>query len=576
MTRASYARQAAKRRRRLAVGGALIAVIATLASACSSGSSSSSPKSGSSSSGGGGGGGGSGKSLVVAAAELPTGFTLDAGGGGAGYENLEAQINTEAGLIRQKYIPDPQNPALNVQDLYNFEGVLASKWTESADHLTYTFFLKKGIKSAAGNPFTAADVVYSWDRKFALPASITPGAASPVITDPKTQIKEVNPYEVSFHIAKAGYGFTLLELLANLPGEIYDSTLLKQHASSSDPYAIKWSVTNPNFSYGPYMQTASTTGTEMDLSANPNYPLAAPAYSKLIFRVTADPGSRSNAVKNGNADVGEQLYPSDQATLAKSSNVKVYSFPSTNMITMFTFNTTEAPFNNVKVRQAMALAVPYNQILQNVYYGRAILTRGVLDPGLPGYISTGLNLPSYNPTEAKAMLAAAGFPNGVSATITVDPSVPDVVQAAIQIQSEASAAGFNIKIQQVPTAEFQAGEGTRKFQSYMWRDMAISSAPQYVLGLFFKNQGDKPSPNNGSGWYDPSYINTIDAGASLPSIDSAAANQLWHQAALISQAQAPMLWIARVQPLNAFSSKVVGYSNRLDNDIDFSTLKPAS
>ena len=66
--------------------------------------------------------------LVVASAALPSTFTFDAASP-AGYENLEFGVNTQTGLIRQTYVPDPSNKILLLQNLYQFQGVLAAATT---------------------------------------------------------------------------------------------------------------------------------------------------------------------------------------------------------------------------------------------------------------------------------------------------------------------------------------------------------------------------------------------------------------------------------------------------------------
>jgi peptide/nickel transport system substrate-binding protein len=397
-----------------------------------------------------------------------------------------------------------------------------------------------------------------------------------VIIDPDTQIKQIDPMTVSFTVAKPGYGFTLLSLLANVTGYIYDSTLLKQHATPSDPWAVDYSSNNPNIGFGAYERTSYIPGTSMVLTANPNYALAAPYYKKITFVVTADPGSRANAAKNNNAQVAVQLNPADQITLGKTAGVRVFTFPSTNMLTMFTMDTLSPPFNDVKVRQAMALAIPYSQIQKNVYYSRAISTVSVFDPtGDPNYIATGLHAPTYDPAKAMQILSAAGHPNGISFTLTVSNAVPDVQLAAIQVQSYAAAAGFHITISQQPAAAVSAGITSRVFPAYMWRDMAISSSPQYELNLFFQQHSQTdpgPAASNSSGWVNAQYLNDINQGAALPDPTSPQANVFWNEAQQITQDQVPQIYVGRIQPLNAFRSNVTGYANRLDNDIDYSML----
>jgi peptide/nickel transport system substrate-binding protein len=511
--------------------------------------------------------------LVVTSAGLPSTFTFDAAAPG-GYENLEFGVNTQLGLVRHPYIEDASSGGLD-QSLYEFEPALAESYDVSADGLTYTFVLKPDVKSVAGNPLTADDVVWTWQRKFKAETGVTKYVQDPVITDPDTQITKVDDMTVSFTVAKPGYGFTLLSLLANVTGYVYDSVLLKQHVTDEDPYAVAWSQENPNIGFGAYQRTSFTPGTEMVLEANPNYVLAAPAYKKVIFRVSSDPGTRANTVKSGDADVAVQLRASDQADLADSPGVSVYTFPSTNMLTILTMDTTRAPFDDVRVRQALELAVPYQEIIDNVYQGRAILTTGLLDPLAPNYSGDGLTESTYDPDAAKALLAEAGYPDGVEFSLTVSNSVPDVEQAAIQVQSFAAAAGFEIAIDKQPAAAVSEGITSRKFAAFMWRDMAISSSPQYQLGLFYKKGADgEAAATNASGWVDDTYLGTIDQGAALPDATSPEAGVFWNQAEQITDEATPQIWVVRVQPQNAFRDNIKGVANRLDNDIDFSVLEP--
>jgi peptide/nickel transport system substrate-binding protein len=546
--------------------GAFLAALLMLFTACGGSSKSGSPSSSSTTA--------ASTTLVIASPALPTVFARDAAGG-TGYENLEYAVNTQSSLIQQKIIPDPANKALLLQDQYNFQGELATSWDISPDGLTYTFHLKQGVKSAAGDPFTADDVVWSWTRKFH--SGSTPNTQNPVITDPTTQIKKIDDFTVSFSVTKPGYGFTLMSLLANSSAHIYDSTLLKAHATAADPYAVAYSATdNPNYGYGAYMRTSYTAGTEMVLEANPNYFGTAPKYKKLIYRVTADPASRANTVKSSDSDIAAQIRPADQKDLSSDKSVQIFTFPTTNELTMLPMITVQKPFDNATVRRALFYAVPYQQIIDNVYDGRAKpMVNAMLDPTLPGFNNSGLETATYNPTMAKSLLTQAGFPDGVSFTLTVESDVPDLVQTAIQIQSFAAKGGFTITIDQVPPTTFSTQLVSRKVQALLWRDMAISSSPQYQLALFYKGTAGAPAGSNITGYLNPQYLSIIDQGTALPDPTSAAANVLWNQAEQLIAKDTPMIYIARVQPLNAFRTGISGYLNRLDNVIEFSQLYPS-
>jgi peptide/nickel transport system substrate-binding protein len=507
-----------------------------------------------------------GISIVVAAAAQPVSFAFDFSADG--YEAAEYNANCQATLIRNPYNTKSPQGDLE-QNYYVFEPYLAKSYDVSADGLTYTFHLEEGVKSPRGNLLTADDVIYSYERKWKAATSITPYVTSPAITDPSKQLKKIDEHTVSFTVGEKGYGFTLLSLLANVTAEIYDTTVLKQHASAGDPYAVKWSATNGNFGFGPYTLESYTPGSQLVLVANPNYNLGVPAISKVTFNVVADAGNRATEVKLGSVQVAEQLAPSDVASLSTESSVQTFTVDSNANLYM-TINTTKAPFDNVKVRQALSYAIPYEQIIKNVYLGRADTMVGVLDPKAPGYDGTGLLEYTYNPTKAKQLLAEAGMASGLSFTLTISNAVPDVQEAAVQIESYAKAAGVNVTVQQLPAAAFGTAESEGDFQVAMQRDYAISQSPPYELLLMFTPH----SPTNDSKWDDPGFVAAVDAGNAYDPL-SKAGGEAWNKAEKIMIEQAPQVWICYVQPLNVLTSKLSGWAHRSDNIIDFSNLKPS-
>jgi peptide/nickel transport system substrate-binding protein len=235
-----------------------------------------------------------------------------------------------------------------------------------------------------------------------------------------------------------------------------------------------------------------------------------------------------------------------------------------------TLNLSKAPFTDVRVREALAWAVPYEQIIQNVYLGRATAMQGLLDPQAPGYDGKGLQKYTYNPEKAKQLLAAAGHQGNVAFTLNVSNEVPDVQSTAVQIQSFAKAAGFDVTINQLPTAAFSTAGSEGNYQVQMQRDYAISQSPPYELLLFFTPN----SPLNESKWDDPTFVAAVNAGNSVGNPLSAAGGEAWNKAEKIMLQECPQIWICYVQPLNVLSSSLSGWAHRSDNVIDFSNLKP--
>jgi peptide/nickel transport system substrate-binding protein len=541
-------------RRQFLVGGTAAGALSFVLAACGNGATSASKAaSGSTDT----------STLLEAVAGLPTGFSFDTAP--SGYENMEFNNNVQACLIRNPYVTSSRDAKALTQDNYKFEGVLAESYDVSPDGTEYTFHLRQGVLSQQGNPFSAEDVLWSYQRKFHS-TSITPFVSSPAITNPARQFTAVDDHTLRITVDRQSDGFTLLALLANVTAEIYDSTYLKKYATKSDPYGLNISNSKANFGYGAYMLDSYTPGQQMILTANPHFALGQPKIKKVIQRVVADAGTRANILQQGAVDLAVQLRPEDVASFASNSGLQTYKVD-TNDYLWLTLQTAKPPFSDVRVRQAFQLAIPYEQIISNVYKGRADAMEGWLDPDAPGYSTAGLFYPAYNPAKAKALLSAAGQ-SSVDCTLLISNAVPDLEEAAVQIRSFAAAAGFNVTIVQQPAATASANQSAGNFEAVMIRDMAISLSPPYELLL----QYTANSPLNSGKWDDPAYYTMVTKGINAGNPLSAEAGAYWAQAMSIALDQVPQISICRVQPLQVFASSVRGYAHRSDNVIDFSIV----
>ncbi len=538
-----------RRTPRLIAGLAAATALATLLTAC----------------GGSAAGNSAADQLVIVTGAQTNSYAQDING--TGYENAEFFMNSNATLVRNPYVAGTDGLA-DHQDLYDFEGLLAESYEVSDDQLTYTFHLNPNARSQAGNPLTAEDVIYSYERKFAVPTSIVPFVNAPVLTDPATQITVIDDATVTFTVERPGYGFTLLSLLSSTSGAIYDSVVLKEHASESDPYAARWSATNGNWGFGAYKLDSVKPGEEMIYTANEGYVLGTPSVERIVQRVVADPGTRANLLRNGDAQIAAQLRPADQADLAGNADVQLFD-TDTNAFTYMPLTTTMAPFDNAAVRRAMTFAIPYDQIINDTYRGRAGTVAGLLNPNAPGYDGTGLAPFVYDPERSLQILTEAGITTPVPFTLTVNNSTPDLQEAATQIQTAAIAAGFDITIDALPSAAYNEGLAAKTFQASMGRDYSVVMSPPYSLLLFYT----AGSPINWPNWENQAFYDAVDAGIEAGDPLSPEAGAQWNAAQRIIQDEVPTIWMNSVQPLNAFSASVGGYKFRTDNVIDYSQLE---
>ncbi|GAB24430.1 hypothetical protein GOPIP_067_00730, partial [Gordonia polyisoprenivorans NBRC 16320 = JCM 10675] len=157
----------------------------------------------------------------------------------------------------------------------------------------------------------------------------------------------------------------------------------------------------------------------------------------------------------------------------------------------------------------------------------------------------------------------------VKFTLTVNNAVPDLKETAVQIQTAAASAGFEVTINEVNSAVFQEGLANKTFQASMGRDYAVVQSPPYVLSLFY-------TPGSPINWPDFDYAplnDAIAAGNAAGDPLSTAAWTQWNNATRILADQMPTVYVGYVQPLNAFANNLKGYVFRTDNVIDYSELE---
>ncbi|GAB3599618.1 ABC transporter substrate-binding protein [Microbacterium tumbae] len=476
--------------------------------------------------------------------------------------------NLHAGLVRKSYLP-AEGEYVSGQDVYSFEPYLAESYDVSDDGLVYTFHLRDDIESSSGNPLTADDVVYSYQRKFASPAGTTIAVTSPVLTSAE-QIEKVDESTVTITIPSASFGTQLLALLSDYTGSIYDSTLLKEHESDDDPYAIEWSDTEPNYGFGPYMVDDYREDQYIDYIKSPGFPVdLGTGAEKFRYTLIADAGTQLSALRAGDIDIAMGLLPADVATLEGEEGVTVPLVQTPNEWLLIPTITTSAPFDDVAVRQAFAYAIPYDELIESVYHGRASkVPYGPIEPGTPGYSDGGLTGYAYDIDRAKKLLDQSGHADGVSFTLTIDSSRADLEAAAILIKTRAADAGFDISIQKVSNASLWEGITAKSFQAFMMRDYAITQTQSYVMRLFTQ----PGSFANFADWEDEMYYAAEEAAEAVPDQLSDEAGRMWAKAEQLLLDANPINYALHIQPTVAYADDISGFVWRTDNYLDLTQI----
>lgn len=337
-------------------------------------------------------------------------------------------------------------------DLSTLKPGLAEHWDikEVGDTWEITFHLRQGVKFASGNPFTADDVVYSFQRVIALNKS--PAFLFTDIAQLKPEnIKAADPSTVVVTLPKTASPQGFLSILTFTVGGIVDSKEVKAHESGGD-YGSGWLLDHSAGS-GPYMIDHWTKETEVLLTANPNYGGPKPALAQVLIKHIPEATNQQFALEKGDVDIARNLGPEQIEALKGKSGVTTTG--DSLLLIYVGMNVTVKPLDNVKVREALRTAVDYDGIIQQLLKGNARKVQTIIPAGLAGHNP---DAPFQQDIEkAKALLKEAGQEGGFTLELLVPTgSAPGGVtwaDLAAKLQSDWAKIGVTVNIVQTAQAE---------------------------------------------------------------------------------------------------------------------------
>ncbi|MFY9821895.1 MAG: ABC transporter substrate-binding protein [Thermoanaerobaculia bacterium] len=312
---------------------------------------------------------------------------------------------------------------------------LAQRWTVSSDGLQFTFYLPAGVTFQDGTPLTASAVVWNVNRLQNRVALVSNCAVVAQELAAIQSIVAVDSTTVLFKLSRPVPNF-----LATLSWIAW-GVLSPQSASVSGNQL--YNIQHP-VGTGPYSFTSLTTS-QLQLTRFDGYRGVRPYYAKLSFNFIASPQDRETGLANDQLDV--ILLPSakDVATIAQDSRFAVLTQPSLRSI-FVNLNNQKAPFNDVRVRQAVNLAIDKQALIDQVLLGNATALDSPVAPGVFGYCSVGSY--AYDPAAAQALLAAAKVAPGTPLRmLTPNGRYLEDVAVAQRIAGYLNAVGFAVTLE---------------------------------------------------------------------------------------------------------------------------------
>ena len=348
---------------------------------------------------------------------------------------------------------------------------LAQSWSVTPDNLTYTFKLRPGVKFHSGNPLTAADVVYSFQRAVTLNKS--PGfilAQFGFTKDNVTEkVKATDDSTLVITVSKPFAPTFFLNCLTSGVASIVDTKLVKANEKDGD-WGNGWLKQNSAGS-GAYKVRAYRPNEQYALDANESWYKGAPKNKRIVVRHVAEPASQRLLLEKGDIDIARNLSKDQLAAVKSNKDVELVQGDK-GYILYLGLNTKNPNFAKSEVREALKYLVDYASIERNIVEGTYKAHQSFLPKGFLGAID---DQPyKYDPAKAKELLAKAGLPNGFTVTMDVR-SVNPITDIAQAIQSSWGQAG--IKLELIP------GDGKQTLTKYRARthDIYIGQwGPDYL------------------------------------------------------------------------------------------------
>lgn len=347
---------------------------------------------------------------------------------------------------------------------------LAESWTFEDGGRALIFTIREGVVAHDGSAITAEDVAWSIDRfrqisigrsALAVVTSVT------ALDDRRVEVRTAEPFAPLLNT----FTYTLIGVYSK---DAYDAV------GNDDQFSL--APVGP----GPYKFVEWIPGQRLVLEAFDDYWAGEPEIGTIEFRVILDEASRIAALEAGEIDVIHAFSPIEADRMAANPDIKVINPRSAGFIRL-NMNTQRPPFDDVRVRQAIAYAIDREEISQGVFLGAAPIARSLVPSEALGYTDE-FDVYEYDPDRARALLAEAGVPNLTfnlaygSGRYLLDDEVVAVVQAQL------ARIGVTVNIQAMEWAQFSSyirqplDVTTTEMVLTWWR--TVNADPDSAIGVY--------------------------------------------------------------------------------------------
>jgi peptide/nickel transport system substrate-binding protein len=324
---------------------------------------------------------------------------------------------------------------------------LATQWRESEDGLTYDFELRQGVKFQNGDPFTAEDVKFSFERYT--------GASAGALKQQVKTIEIVHPHHLRFVLHAPWPDFlTFYATTATTAGWIVP----KHYTEKIGNDAFK----NNPVGLGPYRVVRYDPGIELVCEAYTDYWRKIPAVKRLVFKMVPEATTRLAMLKKQEADVTYAIYGALAEEVQRDTTLKLeHTLAGTEWGSFVDMDDPTSPWHDKRVRLAANHAINRQALNQSETLGYSKVLGGIIpetyDFALP------LEPYAYDPPQAKALLTAAGYPQGFDAGVfSCDAVYAGQIEGVV---NDLAASGIRAKVQPLERAAMLTAQREKKVKN---------------------------------------------------------------------------------------------------------------
>jgi len=324
---------------------------------------------------------------------------------------------------------------------------LAESWTMAADGLSYTFVLRPGVRFHNGEPVTAEDVKFSFERYR--------GASHQLMKDRVATVETLDALHVRFWLKAPWPDFLTFYTGASGAGWIVPKKYVEQVGETGFKKAP--------IGAGPYKFVSFTPGVELVCEAFEGYWRKVPAIKRLVFKVIPDEATRLAALQRGEIDIAYSIRGELAEELKRTPGLTIKATVGSAPFWLYFPEQWDpkSPWHDQRVRQAVSLAIDRKTMNEALTLGHSRLTGSIFPENFDFYWQP--PEPQYDPARAKKLLADAGFPNGFDAgDYNCDASYANMGEVAL---NDLRGVGIRVRLRPLERAAFFSAYSEKKLKN---------------------------------------------------------------------------------------------------------------